>query len=46
MTPPVWPIGSTMIAATVSGSSIWTTLSTIVAHVVPQSAQLLPNGQR
>ena len=37
MMPPVWPIGSTMIAATVAGSSISITCSTIVAQVMPQS---------
>ena len=38
--------GSTMIAATVPGSSIATTCSTIEAHVTQQSGYDLPNGQR
>ena len=46
ITPPVWPIGSTMIAATVAGSSMSITDSTIVAQVIPQSGYSLPNGQR
>ena len=36
MIPPVCPIGSTMIAATVEGSSMSITLSTILAQVRPQ----------
>ena len=46
MMPPVWPIGSTMTAATVSGSSISITSPTSVAQVMPQSGYVLPNGQR
>ena len=46
ITPPVWPIGSTRMAATVAGSSISMTSPTIVAQVMPQSGYVLPKGQR
>ena len=43
ITPPVWPIGSTRMAATVAGSSMLSTSSTIVAHVIAtQSGLRLP----
>jgi hypothetical protein len=37
MMPPVWPIGSTITAATVAGSSMSITSPTSVAQVMPHS---------